>query len=271
LLSPTWAGLRPTADRLRETLFNVLTPRVAGARVMDGYAGTGAVGIEALSRGAAQVTFVDSDSRAQALIAENLGRCEVQSGYAIIRATVARSAQVLRNDPAFVPFDLIFLDPPYDLRSSATSSVTLTPVHEGSGPRSTAAVTTGRSVSKRLSFSARPAELPPPGSSAAPDSSELPRSSGTQRSPDRSPRRRRRESEASSAAASSPAIEDVPAVPADPFAELLMTVTDLLAPDGVIVLEHARRQAPPETAGRLARSRLLRSGDSSLSFYTCQP
>ena len=72
LKTPTWDGLRPTSDKLRETLFNVLAPRVAGARVLDGYAGTGAVGIEAISRGAAHVTFVESDRRAQALIAANL-------------------------------------------------------------------------------------------------------------------------------------------------------------------------------------------------------
>ena len=52
LKGPTWDGLRPTSDRLRETLFNILAPRIAGALVLDGYAGTGAVGIEALSRGA---------------------------------------------------------------------------------------------------------------------------------------------------------------------------------------------------------------------------
>ena len=54
LKAPTWDGLRPTSDKLRETLFNILAPRIAGARVLDGYAGTGAVGIEALSRGAAR-------------------------------------------------------------------------------------------------------------------------------------------------------------------------------------------------------------------------
>ena len=62
LKAPTWDGLRPTSDRLRETLFNILAPRIAGARVLDGYAGTGAVGIEALSRGAAHVTFVEQRS-----------------------------------------------------------------------------------------------------------------------------------------------------------------------------------------------------------------
>ena len=67
--APTWAGLRPTSDKLRETLFNVLQGRLPGARVLDAYAGTGAVGVEALSRGAAQVTFVERDPRAKALIA----------------------------------------------------------------------------------------------------------------------------------------------------------------------------------------------------------
>ena len=62
LKPPTWDGLRPTSDKLRETLFNILAPRIAGARVLDGYAGTGALGIEALSRGAAQVTFVEQRS-----------------------------------------------------------------------------------------------------------------------------------------------------------------------------------------------------------------
>ena len=69
LKPPTWDGLRPTSDKLRETLFNILAPRIGGARVLDGYAGTGAVGIEAISRGAAEVTFVESDRRAHALIA----------------------------------------------------------------------------------------------------------------------------------------------------------------------------------------------------------
>ena len=63
--APDWDGLRPTSDKLRETLFNVLAPRIGGARVLDGYAGTGAVGIEALSRGAAHVTFVERDPRAR--------------------------------------------------------------------------------------------------------------------------------------------------------------------------------------------------------------
>ena len=90
--APSWDGLRPTSDKLRETLFNVLAPRIAEASFLDGYAGTGAVGIEALSRGAASVTFVERDPRAVALIESNLQRCAVSDRYAIIRARFADAA-----------------------------------------------------------------------------------------------------------------------------------------------------------------------------------
>lgn len=106
--APDWPGLRPTSDRLRETLFNVLAPRIEGARFLDAYAGTGAVGIEALSRGAAHVTFVEHDRRGAELIAENLARCGVKDRYAIIRARFAGAVPRLLE-----PFDILFLDPPY--------------------------------------------------------------------------------------------------------------------------------------------------------------
>jgi 16S rRNA (guanine(966)-N(2))-methyltransferase RsmD len=108
LQAPDWPGLRPTSDKLRETLFNVLAPRIREARVLDGYAGTGAVGIEALSRGASHVTFVERDPRAVALIEANLRHCGAADRYAIIRAGFAAA-----NPAAPGPFDLIFLDPPY--------------------------------------------------------------------------------------------------------------------------------------------------------------
>jgi 16S rRNA (guanine966-N2)-methyltransferase len=108
LKAPDWAGLRPTSDRLRETLFNVLATQIDGARFLDAYAGTGAVGIEALSRGAAHVTFVEHDRRAQRLIETNLERCRIQNRYAIIRVGFAVAARQLSE-----PFDLLFLDPPY--------------------------------------------------------------------------------------------------------------------------------------------------------------
>ena len=165
LKAPTWDGLRPTSDKLRETLFNILAPRIAGARFLDGYAGTGAVGIEALSRGAAHVTFVDSDARAQALVADNLARCGVADGYAIIRGSVARALAALRATDAF---DIILLDPPYG-------------------------------------------------------------------------------------------DHDVQA--------MLAEAGELVRSEGVLVLEHARRQPAPRAAGRLVRSREVSSGASALAFY----
>jgi 16S rRNA (guanine966-N2)-methyltransferase len=169
LKSPTWDGLRPTSDKLRETLFNILAPRIDGARFVDGYAGTGAVGIEALSRGARAVTFIDSDRRAETLIAENLAHCGVENGYAIIRATVERAIDQL-DAAAFGPyelFDIVWLDPPYD---------------------------------------------------------------------------------------------EQPAAP-------IAAADKLIAPGGLLVLEHARRRPAPETAGRLVRVRQVTSGDSMLSFF----
>jgi 16S rRNA (guanine(966)-N(2))-methyltransferase RsmD len=116
LAAPTWEGLRPTSDKLRETLFNVLAARVPGARVVDGFAGTGAVGIEALSRGADHVAFVERDERAARLIEKNLAGCGVTEGYAIIRAPFERAAAIIRAQPPFAPFDLVLLDPPYASR-----------------------------------------------------------------------------------------------------------------------------------------------------------
>jgi 16S rRNA (guanine966-N2)-methyltransferase len=169
LKAPTWDGLRPTSDKLRETLFNILAPRIGGTRFLDLYAGTGAVGIEALSRGATAVTFVESDRRAETLIAENLAHCAVENGYAIIRATVARAIDQL-DAAAFGPyelFDIVWLDPPYDEHPDAA----------------------------------------------------------------------------------------------------MAAAGVLIAPGGLLVLEHARRRPAPETAGRLVRVRQVTSGDSTLSFY----
>jgi 16S rRNA (guanine966-N2)-methyltransferase len=116
LTTPKWEGLRPTSDKLRETLFNVVAQRVPGARVLDLYAGTGAIGIEALSRGAAHATFVDTDARARKLIEENLARCGVSDRYAIIRTPLSLPAK---------SFDLVVLDPPYtvpDLSSTIAAA-----------------------------------------------------------------------------------------------------------------------------------------------------
>jgi 16S rRNA G966 N2-methylase RsmD len=117
------------------------------------------------------VTFVESDRRAQALVAENLARCGIEEGYAIIRASAGRALEMLRGSPSFVPFDIILLDPPYD----------------------------------------------------------------------------------------------------HPVAVALNGLDGLLAPGGLVVIEHARRSEAPDAAGRLTRTRDLVSGDSALAFYACQP
>lgn len=118
LKAPRWQGLRPTSDKLRETLFNILAPRIAGARVLDGFAGTGANGIEALSRGAAHVTFIERDRRAVRLIAENLAACGVEGDYTIECGDVA---SVLARRGGTARFDLILLDPPYKSPDARTA------------------------------------------------------------------------------------------------------------------------------------------------------
>jgi 16S rRNA (guanine966-N2)-methyltransferase len=167
LSPPTWEGLRPTGDKLKETIFNVLAPRVGNARVIDLYAGTGALGIEALSRGASLVVLVESDRRAQQLITKNLESCGIQRGCVIIRATAVRALETLKGRPDFTPFDIVLLDPPYD---------------------------------------------------------------------------------------SEPALA-------------LDGLDTVVAEQGIVVFEHARRTPAPDRAGRLVKRRELSSGDSALSFY----
>ena len=109
------ADLRPTSDRLRETLFNVLTAgnpeALAGSVWLDLFAGTGAVGIEALSRGAHAVYFVESSRRAAGLIGENLRSLGVCEGFEIQEREVNRALRLL--DAQAVACDFCFLDPPY--------------------------------------------------------------------------------------------------------------------------------------------------------------
>jgi 16S rRNA (guanine966-N2)-methyltransferase len=102
-------GLRPTAERLRETLFNWLAPTIAGARVLDLCAGTGALGIEALSRGAASVQFVEREARAARAIEQNLARLKQADG-----AVAALDAEAFLRG-AGRPHDLVLLDPPFAL------------------------------------------------------------------------------------------------------------------------------------------------------------
>ncbi|MCC7008879.1 MAG: 16S rRNA (guanine(966)-N(2))-methyltransferase RsmD [Acidobacteria bacterium] len=166
LRAPVGPGVRPTSDRLRETLFNVLRDRMDGARVLDAFAGTGAVGLEAISRGASHVTFVEADRRAAAALCANIDACGAAQGSRVIQDTLHRAAT--RGAAVLGPFDVIFLDPPYD------------------------------------------------------------------------------------------------------FADLDGGLADagrLLAPEGVVVLEHSRRRGAPAAAASLIRQRTLEAGDSALTLY----
>ncbi len=106
---PDLPGLRPTPERVRETLFNWLAPTIEGTRCLDLCAGTGALGIEALSRGAASVQFVERDARAVQALRQNLDRLKATAGQ--VAATDAQ--QFLGGSPQ--PADLVFLDPPFAL------------------------------------------------------------------------------------------------------------------------------------------------------------
>ena len=111
LAGPQGRAVRPTSDRLRETLFNVLGPGIEGARVLDAFAGTGALGLEALSRGAADAVFVEHDRGALESIAENIRRCDEPTGCRVIRGRFPGAIGATEQ------FDVILLDPPYDIAS----------------------------------------------------------------------------------------------------------------------------------------------------------
>jgi len=113
LTAPKGSAVRPTSDSLRETLFNILREHVPGARVLDGFAGTGAVGLEALSRGAAHVTFVERDRRALEALRQNVAACAAAEACAIIRDEFVG----VRARHALGSFDVIIVDPPYDTES----------------------------------------------------------------------------------------------------------------------------------------------------------
>ena len=195
LKSPPSLQTRPTSDRLRETLFNILAPRIEGARFLDLCAGTGAVGIEALSRGAAHVTFVDQSREMCALIEANLEALEVDEDELEIvsaeaseflrrraartkpslsitpRRLPARGPRLVALLPRSQPFDIIFFDPPY----AADYEVVLNYIGE---------------------HAAR-----------------------------------------------------------------------LIAEVGILIVEHDKKKGPREEAGRLRRYRVVKQGDSALSFY----
>jgi len=108
-------ALRPTSDRLRETLFNVLAPNIAGSRFVDLFAGTGAIGIEALSRGASEVIFIENHAPAATLIRRNLESLGINTGVTVLAVDALRGLAMLaaRINSGTTSFNHIFLDPPY--------------------------------------------------------------------------------------------------------------------------------------------------------------
>ena len=111
LHAPKSNRIRPTIDRVREAVFNMIAPEVPGAKVLDLFAGTGAMGLEALSRGAHFCFFVDKSSEAVSLIGENVQLCAAQDRSRIIRGSAASAIRRLGSENEL--FDLIFMDPPY--------------------------------------------------------------------------------------------------------------------------------------------------------------
>jgi 16S rRNA (guanine966-N2)-methyltransferase len=114
LEAPAGMATRPTSDRLRETVFNVLAPRIEGARFLDLYAGSGAVGIEAVSRGAQNVIMVERAAPALKILRGNLKKLGLRSGVRVEAVSVMAFLKKLRPESAAFLFEIVFLDPPYD-------------------------------------------------------------------------------------------------------------------------------------------------------------
>ena len=110
-------AVRPTPDRLRESLFNILAPRIPGTVFLDAYAGSGAVGIEAFSRGAKHVVLIERNKQALEIIRENVASLGIADDVSIVRG---EAAVLLRNYPC----DIAFVDPPYEQTSEYTNTVT---------------------------------------------------------------------------------------------------------------------------------------------------
>jgi len=123
LATPRGATTRPTADQVRIALLDTLMPWLAGARVLDLFAGAGGVGLEALSRGAAHATLVERDARAVGALRANVATLGVETAARVVRDDVARALSALAR--AGERFDVVFLDPPYDTDDVATTLTAL--------------------------------------------------------------------------------------------------------------------------------------------------
>jgi len=111
LKAPSGLTTRPITDMIKEALFNVLGPKVAEANLLDLFAGSGSVGIEALSRGAQKVVFVDNSIEAVKIIKENLSNCRFEAGFEVYRSDVFQALKRLERQGK--RFDLIYIDPPF--------------------------------------------------------------------------------------------------------------------------------------------------------------
>ncbi|HEU5351274.1 MAG TPA: 16S rRNA (guanine(966)-N(2))-methyltransferase RsmD [Terracidiphilus sp.] len=127
--APAGQATRPTSDRLRETLFNVLAPRMEDARVLDLYAGSGAVGLEAVSRGAREAVMVERDETALKALRGNVARLGVAAECRIHASGVA--AWLKRERTRAAEFDVVFLDPPYDAEEEYAAALGLLGMQEG--------------------------------------------------------------------------------------------------------------------------------------------
>jgi len=117
LHSPRDLFIRPTADRVRESVFNIICEHISGAHVLDLFAGTGAMGMEALSRGATDAVFIDNHPAAIKLIEKNIADCKWTAQASIIRWDISRNLNCIKSPPDL--YDLIFIDPPYPLKLTA--------------------------------------------------------------------------------------------------------------------------------------------------------
>jgi 16S rRNA (guanine966-N2)-methyltransferase len=116
--SPAGWSTRPTLDRVRENLFNILMPRVPDAALLDLFAGTGAIGLEALSRGAARAVLVDNDPAALAVIRHNMALCGFNEAAQCLRLNLPGGLDRIPG-----PFDIVFADPPYAYTPAETEAL----------------------------------------------------------------------------------------------------------------------------------------------------
>ena len=128
LVAPSGMDTRPTQDKIKETLFNILQPEIQGARFLDLFAGSGAIGIEALSRGAAEVAFVEHAPRSLACLSRNIAMLKVEAQCRMIRA----DAYEWLGRPAETAFDIAYADPPYAVGAEHGYATMLARLAEGS-------------------------------------------------------------------------------------------------------------------------------------------